>query len=295
MMVSVEIEGRPETTGEYPTADFNLTGPGYFEALGVALVRGRDFSEADDVGAPPVVLVNQAFAARFFPGEDPLGRRLTGVGPLSAAEIVGVVADHRARHLRRPAAPAVFAPHAQLYQASLGLVARTAGDPQALLGDIRRTLRGLDPDMPLFASVTLREKVAATLGQERLLAVLFLAFGGLALVLAGSGLFGLAAYTTQGRTREIGLRVALGARPRDVLRLVLGQSLGLVAAGLTLGLALTVLAGRLLAAQLFGVRPSDPWNLLAVAGVLVLTALLASHLPARRALRVDPVTALRSE
>jgi ABC-type antimicrobial peptide transport system permease subunit len=182
-----------------------------------------------------------------------------------------------------------------VYQAALGIVVRGDRDARTLLPSLQRSLGELDPDMPLFASSSLEEKMAAALGQERLLAVLFSSFAALALVLAGSGLFGLVAYTTARRTREIGVRVALGARSGDVLRLVLGQSLGLALAGLAAGLVFAVWAGQLLSSQLFDVTPGDAWNLFAVAGTLVLTTLLASGVPARRALRVDPVAALRSE
>lgn len=295
-LVSLDVEGYEPKPGEYVNADFNVVTPGFFAAIGAPLRAGRDFAPTDAAKAPSVAIVNEAFASLFLAGRPAVGQRLREVGPMGAdVEIVGIVADFRARRLREPAAPTIYAPHAQLYLPGMSLAVRTVGPPHAALPAVRAVVRGLDPELPLFAVRTLEEKLALALGQERLLALLFAAFGGLAVLLAGAGLFGLVGYTTEGRTREIGVRVALGARPADVLRLVLGQSLGLAAVGLAVGLAAAMLSSRLLAGLLFGVGAADPWNLAVVAGVLALTTLLASQAPARRALRVDPMTALRSE
>ena len=275
--------------------------PGFFPALGVHLLRGRDLNSADVSGALPVVVVNEKFARRAWPGEDPLGKRLR-VGGRSRpwTTVVGVAADFRYRRLvsdpqRFPEDPDVYLPLAQRPAADLGLLVRTAITPEAFVATLRRELAALDPDTPLYAVTPMEELAASQTARSRFGAFLMGSFGILALLLAGLGVYGVISYSVAQRGHEIGVRMALGARRDEVFRLVLGQALGLTGAGMALGLAGALALTRLLAGQLYGLSPSDPATYAAVALLLAAAALVAGWLPARRATRVDPVVVLRQD
>ncbi len=290
-----QLEGQevlPED--EWPEIDTVRAGPGYFETLGVALVRGRGFSQADDAEAPPVVVVNEALAERYWPGEEALGKRLRFDEEAPWATVVGVARTAKYRTLGEEPRPFVYRSHLQDYGSMMTLVV-AAGDEAQALAALRRELEALDPKVPIFDQGLLSEHLDVMLFPARMAAALLAAFGGLGLVLASVGLYGVVAYSVSRRTREVGIRMAIGAGRGDVLRLVVREGMVLVAVGLVLGLAAALAGGQLLGGLLYGIEPHDPLTFLAVAAVLAAVALAANLLPARRATRVDPMVALRYE
>ncbi len=274
---------------------FSAVTPGFFGTLRVPVLRGRTFAEADRAGTPAVAVVSREAARRLWPGQDPLGRRISTGGPAGPwAEVVGVVDDLQAGRLGEAPSPFVYFPHAQSFSAGANLLVRTSGDPGAALGAVRRELRALDPDLPLMGATELRTMIAVQTPQ-RLIATFLSAFGAVGLVLAAVGLYGVVAYLVARRTHEIGIRVALGAVRRDVVGLVLRQGVGLAAAGVAVGSLLAALAMQPLASFLPGVAPLDPLTFAGVAILLSAVTLLACWVPAVRAARVDPIQALRTE
>jgi putative ABC transport system permease protein len=296
MRATVEIAGFTPPPGTRADVDFDVVTPGAVTAVGIPLVRGRDFTGADDEKAPRVAIVNEAFVRRYWPGQDGLGKLLDKAAQGRGVLIVGVAKDVSTHSLREAPAPLLLVPHAQLYFPGVSLVARTRpGAEAALLTALRAAVAAVDKDLSVFAPRTLRQHVGAMLGKERLLAGLLSSFGALALLLASFGLFGVLSFATEARRREIGIRIALGAEARDVARLVTSQGARLAAAGLATGSAASLVLARVLTHLLFGVSPQDPLTLLGVAVLLALAALLACAVPALRASRVDPITALRTE
>jgi putative ABC transport system permease protein len=242
------------------------------------------------------LIINEALARRFFDDEDPLGKHVSfrgANGPWS--EIVGVVRDSKYRTLGETPRPTAFLPLAQNHETGMTLHVRTGGNPLDIAGLVRSEVQALDPNLAVTNLQTLSSVVAASLFAARMGAVLLAVFGSLALVLAGIGLYGVMSYTVSRRTREIGIRMALGAGKRNVLRLVLKEALTIVGAGVATGLVVAAAATRLLASFLFGVSPLDAATFAAIPAVLAVVALLASYLPARRAAKVDPIIALRYE
>ena len=275
--------------------------PDYFKTLGISLLKGRVFTDQDRAGAPRVALINQTAAEMFFPGEDPIGKRVRP--SVSAAyetsethaQIVGVVADVRYGKLEAAIEPDVYLSSLQPTDAAETLIVRTSVEPTALSAAVRREVLALDRNVPLTAIQTMQERAAEVTSRTRFIAVLLGLFAGLALLLSGIGIYGVMAYNVSARTRELGIRIALGAERRDVLRLVLGDGLKLIGAGLGIGLCAAVAALRVLQTQLYGVRATDPLTFIAVVLLLTGVALLACYLPARRAARTDPMKALRYE
>ncbi len=265
--------------------------PGYFRTIGAPLVRGRDITAADRSDAAPVALINEAAARRWFPGEDPIGRRVT-VGP-DVREIVGVVGDVLQRSPGEAAAPQLFIPYAQQTTRSVRIVVRAAGDPLALAPTIRAEVRALDPDLPVTDFTPLEQLVSASVARPRFYTALLALFAAVALALAATGIFGVMSYSVAQRRREIGIRIALSARAPDVLRMIVGRAMALAAAGLALGIIAALALGRALRSQLFGVGLLDPLTLGAVVLVLGASAAAASYLPARRAAALDPARTLR--
>ncbi len=260
MRATVEVAGFVPPTGASPSVDFDVATPGALGAVGVPILRGRDFTAGDDAKAPPVAIVNEACARRYWPGQDALGRLLDKAAQGRGVRIVGVVKDVKTRSLREAPSPLLLVPHAQLYFPGVSLVVRTAGGA-SILPALRAAVVSVDKDLPLFAPRSLREHVGAMLGKERLLAGLLSGFGALALLLAAFGLFGVLSYAAEARRREIGVRMALGAEAKDILRLVTGQGARLAASGLAIGGAASLLLSRLLTHLLFGVSPQDPSRL----------------------------------
>jgi putative ABC transport system permease protein len=292
---SFKIEGRPDVNwANAPVAEWKSVTPNYFNAIGIPLLKGRSFSELDTQQSPATILINETLARRFFPEEDPVGKRLIALN--SPREIIGVVGDARQAALSLPPSPEIYFPNTQLaIGQQVSLVVRTNVDPASLSDAVRRAAQSVNPDAPVFRVRTIQDVIAGSIAQERFNTILMTLFAVVAMLLAAIGLYGVMAYSVTQRAREIGVRVALGARCADVLRLVVGQGLRLVALGLALGLAAALIATRLMKKLLFEVGAADPATFACVTALLVLVALLACWVPARRATKVDPITVLRSE
>jgi predicted permease len=288
-----EVEGYTPGPNERMGTLYDTVGPDYFQMMGIPLVRGRGFSTRDDAASTPVVVVNQTMARTYWPGEDPLGRHLQ-IGD-RRLEVVGVARDVKYRSIDERARLYMYLPVYQRYEPDETLVVRTAGEPTALVEPLRRLVAGLDPNLALFNVRTMAEHVNGALGSRRVAATGAVVFGLLALALAMVGVYGVVSYTVTRRTHEIGVRVALGARPGDVFRMALVHGLRPAAVGAVIGLAAAYAAARLLRGLLYGVSPGDPATFAAVALLLALVAVAAAWVPARRAMRTDPVTALRYE
>jgi putative ABC transport system permease protein len=268
----------------------------YFETLKIPLLRGRDFTTQDREGSPGVVIVNETFAARYFNGEDPVGRRISLGGDKGPwLEIVGLVRDGKYITVGEARAPFVYQPVAQRHESGMSLLVRTKGDPAATLPAVRGEVQKLERNLPLTQARTMNELLAMSLFGARAGAILLACFGLLALLLATVGLYGVMSYSVSRRTREIGIRMALGAQGGTVLRLVLREGMTLVGFGVALGLVAALALTRLLASFLYGVSPTDPVSFIVIALLLSAVALVASLLPARRAAKVDPMIALRYE
>jgi len=293
--LSVVVEGYTPREGEDMSPNDAAISPGYFRSLGIPLVAGRDFNEQDTLGAPKVAIINETMARYYFKDANPLGRKI-GLEKVPDTEIVGVVRDAKYINLREGPLRHMYMPIAQQDQLyDLTLVARTAGDPRAVVDLLRAATARVDPHLPLYNITTLESQIDDSLVQDRLVAWLSALFGVLATLLSAIGLYGVVAYSTQTRTREIGLRMALGALPREILGLFMRRTGYLLACGLALGAAAALALGGLIASMLFGVRPVEPFIFLSAALLLVSAAAVAAYLPARRATRLDPVVALRHE
>ena len=297
MRVTYALEKRPSRGRSGPQVDLNVVTPGFFAALGTPIVRGRDFLDSDRAESSPVVLVNETMARSLWPGRDAVGRSLYDLGfSGTSAEVIGVVRDVRSKSLRGNPEATVFVPWAQSPFPRVTLLVRgEPGSEKRLADGIRAAVRELDPDLPLFATETLEEHVGRTLALARVLASTVGIFALSAVLLASLGLFGMLSQAAQARRREFGVRMALGARPDDVLSLVLRQSLGSAAVGLAAGLAAAMALAPLASVLLYGIRPRDPLVFAAAAGLIVAAALAAALPPAWRAARVDPVETLRAD
>ncbi len=269
--------------------------PGYFETMRIPLRAGRDFTEFDRTGSVPVAIVNEPMAQLLWPGQDAIGKRLAVIQDPVTYEIVGVAASSVTFQIGETPQPVVHLPVAQEYAPAMSLIVRVSGDPESTLGVVRDQVQTLDPAMPLRNIGTVQQRIAQGLWAPRMGAALLSIFGALALLLATVGVYGVISYSVAQRTQEIGVRMALGARAPDVLRLVLKQGLTLAVGGAAAGLLTAFLAARVVGGLLYGVSPSDPVTFAAVGGLLVAVASLACYVPARRATRVDPLVALRSE
>jgi putative ABC transport system permease protein len=292
--VTFRLEGQIPEPGETPRADLRIASPGYFQALGLARLEGRGIIGADDPEAPAIAVVNGIFADRYL-GGDALGKTLELGEEATPFRVVGVVGNVKHWDLIRAPRPEIYVPLAQVTWSRMSLAVRTDAKPESLFAAIRAEVASLDPDQPVFRLSTLEASIARSLYLPTLSALLMGVFAGVALLLSAVGLAGVVAYAVGRRHKEIGIRMALGARPAQVVRLVTGQGMAAVVTGAVLGLGAALAASRLLAGQLFGVEPRDPWTFGTVAAVLVAVALFASWLPARRATRVDPRVALQEE
>jgi putative ABC transport system permease protein len=295
--VPYEVEGKPALSPQQElTAGYQVVTPAYFDAMGIAVVSGRDFRESDTRDAPGVVMVNEALARQQWPGEDPIGRRLR-VGRGSAGPwmtVVGLVRD--IRHLGPATAPRpeLYQPFTQSSFSFMAFVVRTEGNPRAIVPSVRAAVARLDPTQPLSRMTTMEEHVTRSLSRPQFMSTLTAAFAGLALLLSVVGIYGVMAYSVAQRTREIAIRTALGAQQRDVLRLVMRKALWLSLAGVGAGLTAAWGLSRILAGQLFGVTATDPLTYSSVALLLIVVALLAGAVPAVRAMRIDGTEALRA-
>jgi predicted permease len=292
------VEGRPAPPpGEEPSTNVRVSDAGYFGTIGIPVLRGRNFTEVEDAQARHVVIVSESFARKYFPGEDPVGKRVAVemFDKPTPTEIVGVVGDVRYDSLTDAAEPTVYFPHPELTYSFMTLVIHADGDPTQLTPAIRREISGIDPDQPISDVRTMTQVMAETVGRARFSTLLFGIFAGLATLLAAVGIFGVMNYSVTLRTREIGLRMALGAQPARVLVLVLRQGLVLTLVGVGLGLAVSLALTRVMSSLLFGVDATDPATFAAIVPLLTTVSLIACYIPARRATRIDPLVALRYE
>jgi putative ABC transport system permease protein len=292
-----DVEGQPEAPpGLRPDVPCDAVGPGYFRTLRIPLLAGRVFSEQDRQGAPQVAIVNQAFARQFFPDQNVLGKHIRAgarTGPWR--EIIGIMGNVRQLGADHPELPETYVPYLQEPASDMDVVLRAAGDPLNSVADVKAAVRAVDANQPVYDVATMDQRLSESIAPQRFNALLVGMFALLALGLGAIGIYGVLAYSVAQRTHEIGVRVALGARRQDVLVLVVGEGMRLVALGMGIGLLGALALTRLLRSLLFGVKPSDPVTLVAVSVGLLLVAALACYLPARRATKIDPMATLRCE
>lgn len=291
-------EGDDPNEAAGPAASFQVATSDYFRAVGIRLRRGRFFTEADDAGAPPVVIVNETMARRFWPDTEAIGQRIVIRNETFAREIVGVTSDVKHFGLERETAPEMYVPFEQFVIDVMPLLVRVQpgwGDPAQISGAVRAQVQAVDPAVAVATITPMRRLLSDSLAPRRFTLLLLGAFAGLALALATGGIYGVMAYAVAERTREIGIRLALGAQTRDVLRLVVAQGMKLALGGALAGLGGAWLMTRWLSSLLFEVSATDPLTFIAIALLLMAVALLACYVPARRATKVDPLIALRSQ
>jgi putative ABC transport system permease protein len=302
--ISFEVLGRPPVAPQdQPSMQIRVATPSYFSTVGIPLERGRFFSDDDRAGSKPVVLITQSAARQYFPNEDPIGKtirlgwgkRVHGQVVRGGGEVVGIVGDVKEFGLSEASAPQLYMPLRQWPVGRMAVAMRTSTPPMSLADAAKAQVLAIDPSLPVSSVRTMDEIVARSISQPRFYLLLLSVFAAVALILAAVGIFGVLSYAVAQRTREIGIRMALGAPERSVLRLVVGQAMLLVLAGIGIGAALAVVLSRGLTTMLFSVSATDPATFAAVAGILCAVSLVASYVPARRATRVDPIVALRSE
>jgi putative ABC transport system permease protein len=297
----ITIEGmKPPRIGDYPHPDFHIVSPGYAETLGVSLLRGRTFTDADNENAPQVGMINAMIARQFFPNEDPVGKRFmfghpSASNPPKWITIVGVLGDTKLYGLANPARLEIYIPYRQAADSDMNLLVKSASNPTALISEIRGVVASIDKNQPILAISTMEQLVSDSVSTQRVTLILLGLFSALALALAAIGIYGVISYSAALRTHEIGIRMALGAQRRDVLRLVLGQGGKLAGIGIGIGLAIALGLTRLMSSLLYSVSASDPLTYAGVAILLALVALAACYMPARRAMHTDPMVALRYE
>jgi putative ABC transport system permease protein len=298
--ISFKIQGRPVAPGDEPSESLGVVMPGYFETLHVPLISGRSLSLQDGLTGPPTMVINQAFANKYFPGVNPLGQHIEpgvgdGVFNHSMREVVGVIGNIKHKGLTADADPQMYLPYAQAVITNPYLVVRTNADPAAMQNAVNAAIHSLDKNVPVYQVSTLDEYLSKSVAEPRFQAFLLTCFAGISLVLAAIGLYGLLSYMVVQRTLEIGLRMALGAKRADVLRMIIRRGLTLALIGLAAGLIISSLVMRLIAGMLFHTRANDPVAFAITSATLVLVSLAASSLPAYRAARLDPMKTLREQ
>jgi predicted permease len=291
----VQIEGYEPPPNEGLELNCNVVGLNYFNMMDIPLTQGRDFNAMDGAGGPGVVIVNEELARRYFPGQNPIGKRLRFGSNSPYREIIGVARSAKYRQLREAPLPFIYLPLDQEYRGGVTLLARAAGGPASLAPAMRREIHSLNSDVPVYAVRTMSEHIGEALAIDRMIAAMLGAFGGIAMLLAVVSIYSVVSYAVTQRVREIGVRVALGARGADVLKLVIGQGMKLVMIGMAFGLAISFALTRLTSSLLFEVSATDPATFAGVVAMLTTAALAACYIPARRAMNVDPMVALRCE
>ncbi|HXE88034.1 MAG TPA: FtsX-like permease family protein, partial [Hyphomicrobiaceae bacterium] len=295
--VDVFLENRPATAGETPKAYPNIVSPDYFSVMGISRLQGRGFTNQDRAETPGVAIVNQTLARRFWPGQNPLEQRLSFAAPGTEEHkwltVVGLIQDVRHTSLEAEPEPEIYTPLAQSTFWTINVVVKTKAQPQLLASALRKELFAIDPDQAIYDVKTMEEVASESLLLRRFSLFIFTIFAAIALILAAVGVYGVMAYSVAQRTREIGLRMALGAQPPEVFKLVVVQGMRYVVAGLILGIVLSLALSRLLRSLLYGVESSDLTTFGSVVALLALVAFLANFLPARRASKVSPLTAMK--
>jgi putative ABC transport system permease protein len=297
------VEGHPPyAPGQRPLVEYRSISPGYFRAMGITLLKGRTFSEQDRGDAPGVVIINETLARRYFPDGDPIGKRLGFSGPTDWREVIGVARDTRNYGLEEEVKPEAYMPYTQsapgYLEGSISgmiLVVRTASDPQSMAAAVKREVQGLDKNQPIYNIKTMEQHLAESIAPRRFSMLLLMLFAAVAVLLAAVGLYGVMSYMVTQRTHEIGLRMALGAQARDILRLAVRQGLVLILIGIGVGLVGALALTRVMAGLLYGVGATDPMTFAAIMLLLACVSLIACYIPARRATKVDPLIALRYE
>jgi putative ABC transport system permease protein len=300
---SFRIDDRPTPRVNGPSADSHRVSPGYFTAMGIPLRAGRDFSDADDMAHPGVAIINEAAAKQYWPNENPLGKRISiGMGQeprlyghAVSREIIGIVGNVKHEQLKDEFQPEMYVPAWHLPTLNMTLVVRSRASAESLINSIRRVAQSMDPEQPLRRAQSMETVVSRSIAPQRLTTTLLSLFAGLALLLATVGVYGVMSYSVAQRTQEIGVRMTLGAESHDVLKLIMRQGMTLGLLGVGVGLLISVALSRLMKSLLFGVGPNDPLTFLGVALLLTIVTLLACWIPARRAMKVDPMIALRHE
>jgi predicted permease len=295
----ITIEGRTPPAGEnFINADERIVSGHYFEAMQIPLRQGRTFNDLDTATTQKIAIIDEFFAQQYWPGEDPVGKRIR-TGGLESKEpwltIVGVVGRIKQDTLDSDPRIAFYLPHSQYTTPAMNVVLRSGAAPTALTSAIKKEIRELDPDLPIYNVRTMDDRVQESLARCRFSMMMLGLFAALALVLATIGIYGVMAYMVSQGTREIGIRLALGATQTNILRLVVRQGMTLALTGVAIGLAGALILTRLMRSLLFGVQSTDPLTFIAIAALLTLIALLASYIPARRAARIDPMVSLRCE
>jgi putative ABC transport system permease protein len=291
---SFDIEGQPSDGGDAPHAEFAAAMPGYFKTMGIPILQGRDFTPQDNANAAPVAIVDEMLARKYWPGESALGKRINALEVRGQWETVIGVAKHvRSGGPQESGAPQLYAAYLQHPQGMITVLTRTSLNDAAISNDLRATVRAIDHDLPVSKLQNMADVVAGAISRQRFNMLMITLFAVAALGLASVGLYGVMAYLVAQRTREIGIRVALGGQPRDVRRLVLRESMVIAAGGVVVGTVVTLAVSGALSKLLFGVSPTDPWTYSTIAGILLVVAGAAAYGPARRATRVDPIVALR--
>jgi len=290
------IEGRNVQTDHSTVAERSSVTSDYFHLLGITLLRGRLFNESDNDNTPPVAVINQAMAQTYWPNEDALGKRFKAVKAGSPwITVIGVIANARTQSLAQAEVPQAYLNLYQTGAKRLAILLRGRFHTAAIADEVRQQVQALDPTLPVYGAQTLDETVSASLSQRRFSMEMITLFALTALLLAGLGIYGVISYLVSERTQEIGIRLALGASRSNILRMVLRQGLGLAIVGAAVGLVCALIVSRLMASLLYGVRPTDPPTFVGVAFLFIGVAVLACYLPARRAMKVDPMVALRYE
>jgi putative ABC transport system permease protein len=297
------IEGRPLDMSRMTVAGHQNVTPDFFRTLGIPLVQGRDFTSGDVAGAPPVAIINETMARMYWPSwkenaQNPIGHRIKLGAPRAPGNwmtIVGIVRDIPHRGVDSQPKPDWYWPQSQLPNRSMTLFVRTSLDPADLATVIRQKIRGIDPSQPIASFGTMNEVIASSISPRRFSMLLLAIFASITLLLAATGVYGVMAYATAQRTREVGIRIALGAQRGAVIRLILKQGLTLTLIGIITGVAGALAAARAMSGLLYGISPTDPITFAAISLLLLAVALLACYLPARRATKVDPMVALRTE